>query len=779
MEKKFSIAIIDDDAALASNLKDILKTESYHVEAVNDGSSGVELFREKTFDLALVDIKLPHLSGPELIKKLNRLRPETEYVLITAYASMDTAMAAVKQKQIIGYEKKPVNIDRLLSFIRQVAVRKRAEKALQQKTRDLGERIKELNCLYSISNLVEKPGISLDEIIQGTVELIPPSLQYPEITCSRFLLENKEFKTENFKEANWKQSSEIIVHGKRMGCLEICYLKEKPEIGEEPFLKEERNLINAVAERLGHILERAWAEEALRKSEKKNKMILYHMSDYVWILDLSTLRVTFISAAVEKILGYNPDEIMALDLDTLFSPGTMETVIGTIEKEVSIDEQDGVDPDRKIVIELEIIRKDGSAVWTEASFSFLRDNKRKPTSLLGITRDISARRRAEEVLRESEEKYRTILETIEDGYFEVDLGGNLTFFNDSLCKILGYPKDELLGINNRQYTDKENAKDLYQTFNRVYTTGKPDRGFDWEIIKKDGTKIIIEASISLRSDAGGEPIGFRGVVRDISEKQRLEAQLQHAKRMESVGTLAGGIAHNFNNLLMGIQGNTSMVLLDIDSNNPRHKNLKNIEKLVENGAKLTAQLIGYAREGSYEVKPTSLNQLVKETSDTFGMTKKEITVHQGLSEKLYGIKADQGQIEQVLLNLYVNAADAMPEGGDLFLKTIIVTDKDITGKPYKVQPGNYVLLTVRDTGVGMDKETRERIFEPFFTTKGLASGTGLGMASAHGIIKGHGGYIDVDSAGGKGTTFSIYLPATERMIEEKKVSSDEFVKGEG
>jgi len=274
-------------------------------------------------------------------------------------------------------------------------------------------------------------------------------------------------------------------------------------------------------------------------------------------------------------------------------------------------------------------------------------------------------------------------------------------------------------------------------------------------------------------------MGFRGIVRDISERKRFEAQLQQAQKMESIGTLAGGIAHNFNNLLMGIQGNASMMLLNIDSSDTRHKNLKNIEKLVENGAKLTAQLIGYAREGNYEVKPTNLNQLVKGTSNAFGMTKKEISVHQDLSEKLYGIKADQGQIEQVLLNLYVNAADAMPEGGDLFLKTINVTDKDITGKPYKVQLGNYVLLTVRDTGAGMDKETRERIFEPFFTTKGLASGTGLGMASAYGTVKGHGGYIDVDSEVGKGTTFSIYLPATEKVIEEKEVLSDELVKGEG
>jgi len=168
---------------------------------------------------------------------------------------------------------------------------------------------------------------------------------------------------------------------------------------------------------------------------------------------------------------------------------------------------------------------------------------------------------------------------------------------------------------------------------------------------------------------------------------------------------------------------------------------------------------------------------VKETSETFGTTRKDIIVHQELADKLYGIHADQGQTEQVLLNLYVNAGDAMPGGGDLFLKTINVTDKDMRGKAYEPKPGNYVLLTVRDTGVGMDKETMERIFDPFFTTKGLAEGTGLGLASAYGIIKAHGGYIDVDSEKGKGTTFEIYLPATEEEVEEEKELSGEILNG--
>jgi two-component system cell cycle sensor histidine kinase/response regulator CckA len=194
---------------------------------------------------------------------------------------------------------------------------------------------------------------------------------------------------------------------------------------------------------------------------------------------------------------------------------------------------------------------------------------------------------------------------------------------------------------------------------------EPKRALAGQLSEKMARKKVVEASVSLKWDSEGEPIGFRGIVRDITEKQRLATQLQHAQRMESIGTLAGGIAHNFNNILMGIMGNASLILMETDPNHPIYKRLKNIENQVKSGSRLTSQLLGYAREGNYEVRSISLNKLVNEASDTFGMTKKEITVHQELSEKLYGIKADQGQIEQVLLNLYINSADAMPNGGDL------------------------------------------------------------------------------------------------------------------
>jgi signal transduction histidine kinase/CheY-like chemotaxis protein len=269
------------------------------------------------------------------------------------------------------------------------------------------------------------------------------------------------------------------------------------------------------------------------------------------------------------------------------------------------------------------------------------------------------------------------------------------------------------------------------------------------------------------------------ISKDITERRRLEAQLQHAQRMEAIGTLAGGIAHNFNNLLMGIRGHLSLVSLDADDGDAVRKRLKKMDNLVESGTRLTSHLLGYAREGRYEVKTINLNKTVMETSDTFSMTKRQIKVHRTLAQDLFGIEADKGQVEQVLWNLFLNAADAMPDGGELFVSTANVTHKDMGGRLYVPKPGKYVALTVTDTGHGMDKKTLERAFDPFYTTKGIGRGTGLGLSSAYGIVKAHGGYIDVESEPDSGTTFKAFFPATEAEVYETAGTTSEIVKGSG
>jgi len=280
-------------------------------------------------------------------------------------------------------------------------------------------------------------------------------------------------------------------------------------------------------------------------------------------------------------------------------------------------------------------------------------------------------------------------------------------------------------------------------------------------------------------DREGKFTGYTHTLKDITEAKRLEAQLQHAQKMEAIDTLAGGIAHDFNNLLTGIQGNVSLLLMNIDSTHAHYDRLKNIEDQAQSGAQLSSHLLGYARKGTYEVQPLNLNQLVEDTSDTFGRTRKDITIHQELAKDLFPVEADRSQIEQVLFNLFVNAADAMLGGGDLILKTMNVTPKAIKAKLYDPKPGDYVLLMVTDTGIGMDEETMARIFDPFFTTKDMGRGTGLGIASSYGIIKSHAGYIEVDSKKGQGSAFSIYLPASEKKVRKTVNRAEQFIRGTG
>ncbi len=398
---------------------------------------------------------------------------------------------------------------------------------------------------------------------------------------------------------------------------------------------------------------------------------------------------------------------------------------------------------------------------------------------------LNKRRLAYEKLREQDEKYRLIIENIDEGFFEVDLKGNFTFFNNSVCNILGYSREELYGMNNRKYTSPGNAKKMYNIINQVYITGEPSKITDFEMIRKDGSTVTIELSAYLMRDKEGKQVGFRGVARDVSEKfeaeaekKKLESQLQQAQKMEAIGNLAGGIAHDFNNILMGMQGNASLMLLKMDPKHPYYEKVKSIERYVESGAALTKQLLGFARGGKYEVKITDLNDLLKKTAMIFGRAKKEINIHTGELKPVWNVEVDQSQIEQVLLNLFVNSWHAMSGGGDLYLETENVTIDETFVKPYQIDMGPYVRISITDTGVGMDKATQQRVFEPFFTTKEMGRGTGLGLASAYGIIKNHGGFIEVESVQSRGATFYIYLPASEKKVVDEVEPFAEVFKGD-
>jgi len=398
------------------------------------------------------------------------------------------------------------------------------------------------------------------------------------------------------------------------------------------------------------------------------------------------------------------------------------------------------------------------------------------------TRDVQ---RLQKILEQKAHELEVMLDSSPAIVFYKDADQRVIRANRNFAKAVGFSANSLVG---RKYSDlfPEHDPETFKRDLEVIKTGEPILNKRESMMTPWGKRRLLIDRIPYKGP-NKKVVGLIGFALDVTdlekaeeERAKLSAQLQQALRMKSLGTLAGGIAHNFNNLLMGILGNVSLMLLDMSKEHRHYGNLKVIETLVRSGSDLTRQLLGYAMEGKYEVKPISLNRLVKETAETFSSAKKEIQVHYQLSEDLSSVRADQSQIEQVVFNLYVNAAEAMPRGGGLFLMTRNVSEEDMEGKPYRPKPGRYVMLSVGDTGTGMDKETLEHIFEPFFTTKGLAKGTGLGLASSYGIVKAHGGYIDVESEPGRGTTFSIYLPATqEKSKPEKKDPAPEISVGSG
>jgi two-component system, cell cycle sensor histidine kinase and response regulator CckA len=396
--------------------------------------------------------------------------------------------------------------------------------------------------------------------------------------------------------------------------------------------------------------------------------------------------------------------------------------------------------------------------------------------MISVAGDITERKHIEDALKQSEEKYRIVLEANPDPVVVYDMDGKVTYFNIAFTNVFGWTLKECFGKSMDVFVPTDAWAKTKMMINKTLS-GENFSGIETHRYTKVGSIIPVSISGAVYRDEQGDPMGIVINLRDISEQKELEKQLQQTVKMEAVGKLAGGIAHDFNNLLMGIQGCTSLISFDIDSNHPSFEYLNRIEDYTKNAANLTKQLLGFVRSGKYEIKPTDINEIIDKSSDMFGRTKIEITIHKKIRADIWTVEVDRSQMEHVLLNLYVNAWQAISGTGELYLQTKNINLNDNDVKPYGVKSGRYVKISVTDTGVGIDETIQHKIFDPFFTTKEVSRGTGLGLASAYGIIKNHGGIINAYSKKGEGATFNIFLPASEKKIIKEKMLQKEMLKG--
>ena len=390
-------------------------------------------------------------------------------------------------------------------------------------------------------------------------------------------------------------------------------------------------------------------------------------------------------------------------------------------------------------------------------------------------RDITELKRSQQSLVESEEKYRLLVENAKEAIF-VYQDGRFRFSNHQareMARKIGITEQRKPLVDFLHPDDRGDNPD--QLFYRLNGLELKPQAMVFRVINMDGDVIWLELN-SVNLTWQGKPASLN-FLRDITKDKELERRFQEAQRMESLGTLAGGIAHDFNNLLMGIQGNVSLMYLDVEEDPTLTEKLQSIEDCVESGSRLTKQLLGFARGGKYVVKPMDLNKVLRSSADMFGRTRKSITIIGEYEPELWTVVADGNQIEQVLVNLFLNAWQAMQQGGELIVKSENVDLEASFVRPHDVPPGRYVKIAVTDHGIGMDEAIQRRIFEPFFTTHEPGRGTGLGLASAFGIIKNHHGIITVQSKLGHGSTFCIYLPASDKEPEIEKVSTEAIEMG--
>lgn len=496
---------------------------------------------------------------------------------------------------------------------------------------------------------------------------------------------------------------------------------------------------------------RKQAEQAVREQEQRMELLLDQHPDGVMLIVDG--KIAYANSAICQISGRDAEELIGQDPLATVTPGDYDRAVARLRLNEATQGQ------QPIPTEYRSFRRDGSTIPVEvvASPSI---QYRGSTAVFVTIRDLTERHRAEQAVRDAEAKYRSLFEQAPIGIVVANPDSTFAQVNRAFCEMLGYTTDELVGRSFVDITHKDDIGDTPAWAARVLEKATSIIRFQKRYLRKDGSTVQAETTVSVVRDDGGSVLYALAMIEDVTERRLLEHQLEQIQRIESVGQLAGGVAHNFNNALTAIYGYSELLERRFDPEDPAHKDLEQIKRVAEQSASLTRQLLAFSRKEQVRPSVFPLNDLVVETRDMLApILGDHIELVSRLDETAALVHCDRGQMEQVVTNLLINARDAMPNAGTLTVETCdaTVTDAFALSHP-DARPGRYVKLTVIDTGVGMDDETLNRVFEPFFTTKEQGKGVGLGLAMVHGAVTQSGGFVTAASTLGVGSSFSVYLP---------------------
>lgn len=509
------------------------------------------------------------------------------------------------------------------------------------------------------------------------------------------------------------------------------------------------------------ITNRKRAEEALKESEKKFRLLYEKAPVGYQSLDARGHLVE-VNQAWLDLMGYSREEVLGTPFEDYLAPGFSAAFCERFQIVKERGEARGA--------QFDLVRKNGSYITVAIDGSFLTDEHGVGRSHC-ILHDITSRKRAEKEQR----RLAAAIEQASEGIVITDAVGTIQYVNPAFERITGFAQHEVMDTKISVLRSDDHDDVFYQNLHEILSRGEAWKG-RLTGKKKDGTTYQEDTTISPVFDDAGRIVNYVGVQRDVTEQIALEKQLLHAQKMEAVGTLAGGIAHDFNNLLTIVSGYTELLLTERPEEDPSYADLEKIGVAAQRGAELVRSLLAFSRKVESKLRPVNLNQSIEQVRKLlFRTIPKMIEIELNLPPDVSVVNADPAQMEQALINLAVNAKDAMPDGGKLIFETSnVILDEDYCKTHFIANPGDYVQITVSDTGEGIDRETLDHIFEPFYSTKGPGKGTGLGLAMVYGIVQQHGGHITCYSEVDVGTTFKIYIPAMGPHMETSARAGSEL-----